>query len=58
MLRLNVSPRETPNDDALTCPVCKQPAKLNELVRSAHHVLGCHNCYCRPAVMVTRKLAS
>lgn len=49
MLRLNVTP--TPASvDKPNCPICKQLAKLNELVRSAHHVLGCLRCYGTSAV--------
>ena len=29
----------------MKCPVCLSDAKLNELVRSAYHVLGCVACY-------------
>lgn len=41
----------TPASDAeQTCPICGKPAKLNEIVRSAHHVLGCRRCYGTSAV--------
>lgn len=63
MVRLTITPRQTETDVAGTCPVCEHPAKLNELVRSAYRILGCHNCYGktaieRPSVMVTRALVS
>jgi len=51
----------TPASDAeQTCPICGKPAKLNEIVRSAHHVLGCRRCYGkneRATATVTRRLA-
>lgn len=27
------------------CPFCNRPVKLNEIVRSADHILGCRYCY-------------
>ena len=30
---------------ATHCPLCGQSCKLNEIVRSAYHVLGCKRCY-------------
>ncbi len=29
----------------MECPICQAQVKLNEIVRSAHHILGCHYCY-------------
>ncbi len=30
---------------ANVCPMCGETVKLNELVRSPYHVLGCKRCY-------------
>lgn len=27
------------------CPICGLPCKLNEIIRSAYHVLGCVRCH-------------
>ena len=32
----------------VTCPFCQRTVKLNEIIRSAHHDLGCVNCYGKP----------
>ena len=46
----------------MTCPFCQRPVKLNELIRSAHHVLGCVNCYGKPSgatpIMEAEKIAA
>jgi hypothetical protein len=34
-----------PTTSGTMCPHCGEAVKLNELVRSAHHVLGCRYCY-------------
>jgi hypothetical protein len=31
--------------DRTQCPFCPRKVKLNELVRSAYHVLGCRYCH-------------
>ena len=45
-----------------TCKHCQRTVKLNEIVRSAHHDLGCVNCYGKPegesAVMFIEKIAA
>lgn len=28
----------------MTCPFCKKSVKLNEIIRSAYHILGCIYC--------------
>lgn len=48
-VRLTVNPSSV-RDEKPTCPICGRAVKLNELVRSAHHVLGCHGCYSRQEV--------
>ncbi len=46
MLRMTVNQQPVTADNGKpTCPICGQAAKLNEMVRSAHHVLGCLRCY-------------
>ncbi len=72
MLRMIVNATPASVATEQTCPICGKPAKLNEIVRSAHHVLGCKRCYGaahtvaalrarhetdRASVMVTRRLA-
>lgn len=32
-------------DGRTECPFCQRRVKLNELVHSAYHVLGCRHCY-------------
>jgi hypothetical protein len=57
MLKLTVNATPASVAEA-SCPVCEAPVKLNEIVRSAYHVLGCKHCYAsRAATMVTRRLA-
>lgn len=34
-----------PSTGGTQCPYCPRKVRLNELVRSAHHILGCRYCY-------------
>lgn len=29
----------------MKCPFCNEQVKLNELVRSTYHIIGCVKCY-------------
>lgn len=29
----------------MECPICQTQVKLNQIVRSARHVLGCVHCF-------------
>ena len=46
----------------VTCPFCQRPVKLNLIIRSAHHDLGCVDCYGKPEaatpVMEAAKIAA
>lgn len=46
----------------VTCPFCQREVKINQIVRSAHHDLGCVNCYGKPEaatpVMVAERIAA
>ncbi len=46
----------------VTCKHCKRTVRLDQIVRSAHHDLGCVNCYGRPEaetpIMVAEKVAA
>lgn len=35
----------------MDCPFCHETVKLNEIIRSAYHVVGCVRCYGRPNVV-------
>mgnify|MGYP001567459456 CR=1 FL=1 len=30
------------------CPFCKREVKVNQIIRSAHHDLGCVHCFGKP----------
>lgn len=36
----------------MECPFCHKQVKLTEIVRSAHHVLGCRHCFGKPSPLV------
>ncbi len=47
MITVTSAPTQTEKAPGATCSHCGQQVKLNEIVRSATHDLGCKHCYQR-----------
>ncbi|KKL08623.1 hypothetical protein LCGC14_2574010 [marine sediment metagenome] len=45
MITVTSAPSQTEKTPGATCSHCGQQVKLNEIVRSATHDLGCTHCY-------------
>lgn len=49
MFTIYARPLASPTGNVAThCPLCGKACRLNEIVRSVYHVLGCVRCYVAP----------